>query len=81
MMAMIAARNLAGVGNPMREWINVSDNAYHLRRRLKLAEQAITGNAVDLRNTVEALDRLEALRSELPDELLAFASAEITGRI
>ena len=74
-------RNLHGVGNKMREWLDVTDKAVHLRRRLTFAEQAHTGDAIDVRNTEEAMRRLDNVRPYLIGDQLDFAIAEIAGNL
>lgn len=54
----LARRELAGVGNPLREWTERGRVAFHLRRRLTLSEQSLTGEVRDIRGTFEAAARL-----------------------
>ena len=49
-------------------WTEVGGIAFHLRKRLSLAEQAAAGLVVrDIRGTPEAATRLDAVRRWLPD--------------
>lgn len=69
----IANRALMGVGDSSRgEWTEWGKVAFHLRRRLSLAEQSIIGRAVDIRGTEEAIGRWNAVKiafPNLPEEL------------
>lgn len=57
---------LAGVGDASRgQWEEVH-RALHLRRRLSVAEEALVGPAVDVRDSPEALSRFERVRPYLP---------------
>lgn len=65
---------LEGFGDAGRgEWTEPRPRAFHLRRRLTAKEQEITGDAVDIRGTVEEKLRIVTLVSELPDRLKTFA--------
>ncbi len=56
-----------GVGaKELGEWHEVRPLAYHLRRRLSPAEQLRVGDAVDIRGSVEAAMRVEAVKLSLP---------------
>ncbi len=58
---------LAGVGDSkLGEYEEFSGRAFHLRRRLSLAEQALVGDVVDVRGTPEAERRLRPVRHLLP---------------
>lgn len=58
---------LAGVGNAqLGEYEEYSGRAFHLRRRLSLAERALVGEVVDVRGTPEAERRLRPVRHLLP---------------
>ena len=65
---MRAERALRGVGDSLLgEWVEYGVRAVHLRRRLSPAEQAKSGLSMrDVRGTVEAVDRLAAVRAWLP---------------
>ena len=76
-MREIAINQLAGVGNPVREWPEFTGRAYHLRRRVTLKEQAVTGDALDLRGTSEAMRRWHLAKLELPSAALDIAVEEI----
>lgn len=57
---------LAGVGEgkDILEWTGY---AFHLRRRLTAAEQAIVGDVVDCRGTDEWQRRFDAIKARLPE--------------
>lgn len=62
-----ALRELDGVGDVTRgQWEEWTGRAYHVRRRLSEAEEAVIGPAVDIRGKPEALERLAAVRKWLP---------------
>lgn len=67
-----AYRALEGVGDATRgqweQW-NEGEGVFHLRRRLTEEEQAIIGEARDIRDTDEAEKRYRAIRMVLPPEL------------
>ena len=55
-----ALRVLKPVGaKTLGEWHEDNNGAYHIRRRLTVAEQRQVGEAVDLRGTDEAETRLQ----------------------
>ncbi len=73
-----ARRQLAGVGDADRgEWAEFNPRArvFHLRRRLTVAEERVTGPAVDIRGTPEAAERIRripaALLADVPAGILA----------
>lgn len=74
----LAMRVLAGVGDAsLGQWEEAGERAYHLRRRLSAAEEALVGPAVDLRGQCEFQLRLEAaLPDSNPSLLLRFAEHE-----
>jgi hypothetical protein len=75
----LALSALAGVGAPqLGQWVQERPLAYHVRRRLTPAEQAIVGDVVDLRGTTEAVMRFERMREVVPASLLRCASSELT---
>jgi len=57
------------------EW---TGTAYHVRRRLSEGEQAMTGDACDLRGTDEGRKRLAKLRSSLPRRAIQMANEELS---
>lgn len=64
---------LRGVGDPrLGEWREWTGRAFHLRRRLSVREQADVGPVVDIRCSVEARHRADALGA-----LLIYAPAEV----
>jgi hypothetical protein len=68
---------LDGVGDAsLGEW-NECGKAYHVRRRLSEAEEAVVGPAIDLRGTPEAYDRLIARMDDIPRPMRPFALEEI----
>lgn len=67
---------LAGVGDPaLGEWAEWAGSVAHLRRRLSAREQARARlEAVDIRGTIEAVNRARALGDRLvhaPPQVLA----------
>jgi hypothetical protein len=76
-MKSIAMVALAGVGNRAHEWTEFSGYAFHLRRRLTVEEQVAVGDAVDLRGTCDATERLEKLRGALPAMAVRMAVEEV----
>lgn len=75
----IARKQLEGVGDAdLGEWSECPTGyAFHLRRRLSVAEQECVGPAVDLRGTPEALSRWAACEPALPPRARKFAKQEI----
>lgn len=78
-MKRIAFRHLALVGDREHEWVEFTGYAFHLRRRLTAAEQESVGEAVDYRDTAEAVRRFEAIKGELHPRVLNLALDEIGG--
>ncbi len=76
-LLMLARKALEGVGDPAHEWHEWTGYAYHVRRRLTLEEQVLTGPPIDLRGTVEAQARLEVARPHLPPAALELAAEEL----
>jgi hypothetical protein len=77
----LAYAALAGVGDRGRgEWVESGEKAFHVRRRLTPAEEALTGPAIDLRGTGEAETRLRAALAWLPREYRGLAARE-AGRV
>lgn len=61
-----ALRQLTGVGDASQgEWREMGDHAFHVRRRLSVAEQKAVGPVADIRCTLEARDRASRLGSRL----------------
>jgi hypothetical protein len=57
---------LLGVGDPMLEWVETSEQAVHLRRRLTSDEAELVGPVRDIRGSNEARRRLNGVRHLLP---------------
>ena len=57
----VAQLELAGVGNARKEWVEVKPAVVHLRRLLTEAEQKRIGEPADIRDTIEAWARFEAV--------------------
>jgi hypothetical protein len=69
---------LGGVGDRSRgQWFERGRLAYHVRRRLSEAEEAVVGPVVDCRGTEEWEKRFEALKAVLPSaaRLMAWEEA------
>jgi len=60
---------LHGVGDFRQQWIEVTDRATHVRRRLTSSEELRTGPAVDIRGTEEETTRLNAWKEEVSDKV------------
>ena len=66
-----AERALDGVGDrALGEWIEATDLAFHLRRRLTVDEAWQTGPVVDVRGTPDGQRRCERMRRLVPAEYL-----------
>ena len=75
----LARHELRGCGSSeLGEWETTTDVAFHLRRRLSTIEQEKVGYVVDLRGTIEAKARLEAMATFLSGGLKWFALDEIS---
>lgn len=62
----IARDELAGVGDAtLGEWLEVTERATHLRRRLSSTEEAVTGPLLDIRGTKEAWWRWESIPAKV----------------
>lgn len=48
------------------QWEEWTGRAYHVRRRLTAEEQALVGEALDIRGTPEQEKRYQAVRKYLP---------------
>lgn len=59
------------------QWEQDRPGAYHVRRRLTPEEQALVGDAIDIRGTDEARQRLQRALPLLPPPAIAFAYEEI----
>lgn len=76
----IARRALRGVGDAaLGEWTE-QGRAFHLRRRLSVAEAALVGTVRDIRDTDEERARLEALRTAVPPTTWALLRTTPEGR-
>lgn len=65
-----ALASLDGVGDAsLGQWEEWSGTAYHIKRRLSAAEQAIVGDAKDIRKTKEADTRRSAALRFLPPHM------------
>lgn len=73
----LAYRELAGVGDQKHEWMERTGYAFHLRRRLTVAEQQIVGGAVNCRGTDEGASRLAEARGSLPEVAIRMAELEL----
>lgn len=63
----VALSMLDGVGDAGRgEWHFMSRKAFHVRRRLSEAEDAIVGPAIDIRGTEEAIKRVREAMAASP---------------
>lgn len=80
-LARVAYAELHGVGNPVREWQEFTGRAYHLRRRLTKYEQSFVGEAVDCRQTDEAIRRFNAAKDWLPAKAVEFALQELGAEV
>jgi hypothetical protein len=70
----IALKALEGVGDEaLGQWEEWTGKAFHIRRRLSNEEQLLTGDAIDIRGTSEAIRRVY----ELPTQTLAMLPAEL----
>ena len=59
---------LRGVGRPDMEWVEKGNRKiWHCRRRLTDAEQEFAGSPVDIRGTVEHVERAAKAQSWLPN--------------
>jgi hypothetical protein len=68
-----ALEALRGVGDSsLGQWEEDTGKAYHIRRRLSVAEQASTGPVKDIRGTEEARRRLAGTRNLLPQAFYEF---------
>lgn len=56
-----------GVGDEASgQWEEYTGKAFHIRRRLTVEEQASIGEAIDIRGTKEAMNRINAVRIVVP---------------
>jgi hypothetical protein len=66
-LRLVALDALRGVGDEsLGQWEEWPGYAYHVRRRLTLAEQSAVGVAVDIRGTPEQERRWSAVKKFLP---------------
>ena len=69
---------LEGVGDAtLGEWPELTDRAYHLRRRLTTEEAARIGPVRDVRGMPEAMRRFHAVQAYIPRNLRARAKEEL----
>jgi hypothetical protein len=73
----LAFEALRGVGLMTLQWEQNRSEAYHVRRRLTPEEQTLVGEAVDIRGTAEARERVQRALSLLPAAVIEFAYEEI----
>lgn len=59
------------------QWEQDRSGAYHVRRRLTAEEQVLVGEAIDIRGTTEARERLARALPLLPPPAINFAYEEI----
>jgi hypothetical protein len=77
----ICFKALEGVGDEVAgQWEEYTGKAFHLRRRLTVEEQEPIGEAVDVRGTYEAYNRLNAIRIVMPYLPESLLIAELTGQ-
>lgn len=74
--ATLAAEVLEGIGDAAAgEWIEPTNRAYHVRRRLTVDEARRVPDVCDIRGTLEAAARVSALAAVRP-MLAAYALEE-----
>lgn len=67
-----ALSELLGIGDAsLGEWYEWTGRAYHVRRRLTLAEERRVGPLVDVRGSTEAVARLRAVVGFYPAQMHA----------
>lgn len=77
----VAMRVLAGVGDAsLGEWAEAGERAWHVRRRLSAAEEALVGPALDRRGTDEYERRLAAAMADTADPVRLSRFAEYERR-
>lgn len=59
------------------QWEQDRPSAYHVRRRLTPEEQTLVGDAIDIRGSTEARERLQRALPLLPPPAVAIAYEEI----
>jgi hypothetical protein len=75
-----ARRQLAGAGDASRgEWPEPTPAAFHLRRRVSVAEERITGPLRDIRGTAEAAERFGRMAPDLAARVPATVLARELG--
>jgi hypothetical protein len=73
-----AREALEGVGEAsLGEWAEWTGVAFHVRRRLSAAEEALVGPVMDVRGTEEARRRMKAAWLDLPEAARRIAREEI----
>lgn len=71
---------IKGVGDAtLGAWEERGEKAYHVRRRLSVKEQAVIGDACDIRASDEARERLEKALRWLPKFMWEYARQEAAG--
>lgn len=74
----IALRALEGIGNAqLGEWRELTDKAFHIRRRLRPTEEMLVGPAIDLRSSWEGIERFEQMKPFIPAFFYEQARAEL----
>lgn len=74
----LALRALEGVGDAgLGEWEDAGEKVHHVRRRLTPDEEAITGPAMDVRDTVEAITRFAVVQQFIPPAMRDWAAREM----
>lgn len=68
---------LSGAGNPLRQWVQWTGFALHVRRKLTWREQERVGPLLDLRGTEEGRQIFDAAAEVLPKAALKFGLMEI----
>lgn len=75
----MAYEMLEGFGDAtLGEWTEDRPKAFHLRRRLNLAEQKRVGEVVDCRTSPEAQQRYEAIKDLLPPHAIYLVKEEVS---
>ena len=66
-MRELALSAIESVGDETAgQWEEFTGKAFHIRRRLTMEEQESIGEAVDIRGTAEARNRINAVRVVVP---------------
>jgi hypothetical protein len=64
--AALACEVLEGIGDARAEWVEPTNRAYHVRRRLTVDEARRVPAVEDIRGTLEAAARVRALAAVRP---------------